>query len=264
MLPGWTRKTWPLLSVPISLALHYADAAHPAAIFAVGLIAIAAVADWVRKATEQVAGHTGATIGSLLNVSFGNAAELVLALFVLNQAQTRVVQAQITGSIIGTSLLGLGPAPDESNFDPEMINAGKTPVTLLKGGAIFHHNDAFLMIRGGHLDYALLGAFQVSSRGDLANWATLGDNKAPAVGGAMDLAAGAREVWALMEHVTRTGAPRILDTCTYPLTAAGVVTRIFTDLATITIDDGLIVEEMTEGVSFDYLQSVTGAPLRVR
>ena len=161
-------------------------------------------------------------------------------------------------------LLGLGPAPDESNFDPEMINAGKTPVTLLKGGAIFHHNDAFLMIRGGHLDYALLGAFQVSSRGDLANWATLGDNKAPAVGGAMDLAAGAREVWALMEHVTRTGAPRILDTCTYPLTAAGVVTRIFTDLATITIDDGLIVEEMTEGVSFDYLQSVTGAPLRVR
>ena len=161
-------------------------------------------------------------------------------------------------------LLGLGPAPDESNFDPEMINAGKTPVTLLKGGAIFHHNDAFLMIRGGHLDYALLGAFQVSSRGDLANWATLGDNKAPAVGGAMDLAAGAREVWALMEHVTRTGAPRILDTCTYPLTAAGVVTRIFTDLATITIDDGPIVEEMTEGVSFDYLQSVTGAPLRVR
>ena len=161
-------------------------------------------------------------------------------------------------------LLGLGPAPDESNFDPEMINAGKTPVTLLKGGAIFHHNDAFLMIRGGHLDYALLGAFQVSSRGDLANWATLGDNKAPAVGGAMDLAAGARDGGALMEHVTRTGAPRILDTCTYPLTAAGVVTRIFTDLATITIDDGLIVEEMTEGVSFDYLQSVTGAPLRVR
>ncbi len=161
-------------------------------------------------------------------------------------------------------LLGLGPAPDESNFDPEMINAGKTPVTLLKGGAIFHHNDAFLMIRGGHLDYALLGAFQVSSRGDLANWATLGDNKAPAVGGAMDLAAGAREVWALMEHVTRTGAPRILDTCTYPLTAAGVVTRIFTDLATITINDGLIVEEMADGVTFDYLQSVTGAPLRVR
>ena len=145
-------------------------------------------------------------------------------------------------------LLGLGPAPDESNFDPEMINAGKTPVTLLKGGAIFHHNDAFLMIRGGHLDYALLGAFQVSSRGDLANWATLGDNKAPAVGGAMDLAAGAREVWALMEHVTRTGAPRILDTCTYPLTAAGVVTRIFTDLATITIDDGLIVEHRVDPV----------------
>jgi 3-oxoadipate CoA-transferase, beta subunit len=161
-------------------------------------------------------------------------------------------------------LLGLGPAPDESNFDPEMINAGKAPVTLLKGGAIFHHNDAFLMIRGGHLDYALLGAFQVSSRGDLANWATLGNNKAPAVGGAMDLAAGAREVWALMEHVTRTGEPRILDTCTYPLTAAGVVTRIFTDLATITIDDGLIVEEMAQGVSFDYLQSVTGAPLRRR
>lgn len=159
-------------------------------------------------------------------------------------------------------LLGLGPAPDASNFDPEMINAGKAPVTLLKGGAIFHHNDAFLMIRGGHLDYALLGAFQVSASGDLANWATAGDNKAPAVGGAMDLAAGAREVWALMEHVTKTGAPRILETCTYPLTAAGVVTRIFTDLATIRVDDGLVVEEMAEGVTFEALQAVTGARLR--
>ena len=161
-------------------------------------------------------------------------------------------------------LLGLGPAPDASNYDPEMINAGKTPVTLLKGGAIFHHNDAFLMIRGGHLDYALLGAFQVSARGDLANWATAGDNKAPAVGGAMDLAAGAREVWALMEHVTKSGAPRILEQCSYPLTAAGVVTRIFTDLATITVDDGLVVEEMAEGVTFEQLQAVTGARLRRR
>ncbi len=159
-------------------------------------------------------------------------------------------------------LLGMGPAPSPEALDPELINAGKAPVTLLPGAAIFHHNDAFMMMRGGHLDYALLGAYQVAANGDLANWITDSDARAPAVGGAMDLAVGARKVWALMEHATRDGQPRILERCTYPLTAAGVVSRIYTDLAVIDVQDGLHVRELSEGVSFDHLQSLTGALLR--
>jgi len=160
-------------------------------------------------------------------------------------------------------LLGVGPAPADDQADPDLINAGKMPITLLPGASIFHHNDAFVMIRGGHLDYALLGAFQVSAAGDLANWMTEGDTKAPAVGGAMDLAAGAREVWVLMEHTTRDGRPRILERCSFPLTAARVVKRIYTELAVIEVADGLIVREMAEGVDFARLQAVTGAPLRL-
>ena len=159
-------------------------------------------------------------------------------------------------------LLGVGPAPSPDQLDPELINAGKAPVTLLPGAAIFHHNDAFMMMRGGHLDYALLGAYQVGANGDIANWITDSDARAPAVGGAMDLAVGARQVWALMEHTTRDGKPRILARCTYPLTAAGVVTRIYTELAVIDVNDGLYVRELAAGVSFDHLQSLTGATLR--
>lgn len=158
-------------------------------------------------------------------------------------------------------LLGVGPAPSRDQVDPDLTNAGKTPVTLLPGGAIFHHNDSFMMIRGGHIDYALLGAFQVSARGDLANWATDDGTRAPAVGGAMDLAAGARRVWVLMEHTTRDGKPRIVERCTYPLTAPGVVRRIYTDLAVIDVDGGLIVREMAPGVDFARLQALTDAPL---
>jgi 3-oxoacid CoA-transferase/3-oxoadipate CoA-transferase beta subunit len=159
-------------------------------------------------------------------------------------------------------LLGVGPPPAPGGEDPELINAGKMPVTLLPGASIFHHNDSFMMIRGGHIDYALLGAFQVSVDGDLANWSTGPDGKPPAVGGAMDLAAGARAVWVLMEHCTRDGTPRMLERCTYPITAARVVKRIYTELAVIEVDHGFAVTELAEGVSFDYLQSVTGAPLR--
>ncbi len=159
-------------------------------------------------------------------------------------------------------LLGVGAAPSPDRLDPELINAGKMPVTLLPGAAIFHHNDAFMMMRGGHLDYALLGAYQVAANGDLANWITDNDARAPAVGGAMDLAVGARQVWALMEHTTREGKPRILERCTYPLTAAGVVTRIYTELAIIDVQDGLHVRELAEGVTFEHVQSLTGALLR--
>jgi len=161
-------------------------------------------------------------------------------------------------------ILGLGPAPKVGDEDEDLINAGKQPVTLLPGASIFHHTDAFAMIRGGHIDLALLGAMQVAANGDLANWATDDDKFPPAVGGAMDLAAGAAGVWVLMEHTTKDGAPKILERCSYPLTAAGVVDRIYTNLAVIDVtDDGLVVREMVEGLEFDELQRKTGAKLRL-
>jgi len=161
-------------------------------------------------------------------------------------------------------ILGLGPAPKKGEEDIDLINAGKQPVTLVAGASIFHHTDAFAMIRGGHIDLALLGAMQVGANGDLANWATNDDKFPPAVGGAMDLGAGAASVWVLMEHTTKDGQPKILERCTYPLTAAGVVDRIYTNLAVIDVtDDGLIVREMVEGLDFAELQRQTGAKLRL-
>ena len=161
-------------------------------------------------------------------------------------------------------ILGLGPAPKPGSEDPDLINAGKQPVTLLPGASIFHHTDAFAMIRGGHVDLALLGAMQVAANGDLANWATNDEKFPPAVGGAMDLAAGAARVWALMEHTTKNGSPKILERCTYPLTAAGVVDRIYTNLAVIDVtSDGLIVREMVHGLTFAELQAKTGAEIRL-
>ncbi len=159
-------------------------------------------------------------------------------------------------------ILGMGPAPAPGEEDPELINAGKLPVTLLPGGAFFHHTDAFVMMRGGHLDVSVLGAFQVSADGDLANWATDDAAMPPAVGGAMDLAVGARRVLVMTTHTTRDGRPKIVPYCTYPLTAAGVVDRIFTDLAVLDVTSrGLRVVETTEGLSFEELQRLTGVPL---
>ncbi|HTP84834.1 MAG TPA: 3-oxoacid CoA-transferase subunit B [Alphaproteobacteria bacterium] len=161
-------------------------------------------------------------------------------------------------------ILGMGPAPTPGKEDPDLINAGKQPITLLPGAAIFHHTDAFAMIRGGHIDLALLGAMQVGANGDLANWSTGDEKFPPAVGGAMDLGAGAASVWVLMEHTTKDGAPKILERCTYPLTAAGVVDRIYTNLAVIDVThDGLVVREMVPGLEFDELQKKTGAALRL-
>lgn len=159
-------------------------------------------------------------------------------------------------------LLGMGPAPTKGQEDPDLINAGKEFVTLLKGGSYFHHGDSFTMMRGGHIDICVLGAFQVAANGDLANWHTGSKDAIPAVGGAMDLAIGAKNVFITMEHVTRNGEPRIVTTCSYPLTGVGCVDRIYTDLAVIDVTPkGLVVREMIDGLDFAELQALTDAPL---
>ena len=159
-------------------------------------------------------------------------------------------------------LLGMGPAPKLGEEDPDLINAGKQPVTLLTGGAYFHHADSFAMMRGGHLDICVLGAFQVSVKGDLANWHTGAPDAIPAVGGAMDLAIGAKRVFVMMDHLTKSGHSKIVERCTYPLTGIGCVNRIYTDLAVIDVTpEGLRVIEIVDDLSFDELSKLTGVPL---
>jgi 3-oxoadipate CoA-transferase beta subunit len=160
-------------------------------------------------------------------------------------------------------ILGMGPAPEPGTGDPELINAGKQQVTLLPGGAYFHHTDAFVMMRGGHIDITVLGAFQVAANGDLANWATDETSLPPAIGGAMDLAVGARQVLVMTTHTTKDGRPKLLTSCTYPLTAAGVVDRVYTDLAVLDVTaDGFVVRELVAGLTPAELQERTAAPLR--
>ncbi|NUZ05535.1 3-oxoacid CoA-transferase subunit B [Schlegelella koreensis] len=158
-------------------------------------------------------------------------------------------------------VIGMGPAPAKGEEDYDLINAGKQPVTLLPGGCFFHHADSFAMMRGGHLDVCVLGAFQVSVRGDLANWHTGGD-AIPAVGGAMDLAIGAKQTYVMMEHTTKTGQSKIVEACTYPLTGIGCVARIYTDLAVIDVrPDGLHVLDRVDGLSHAELARISGVPL---
>ena len=159
-------------------------------------------------------------------------------------------------------ILGMGPAPADGTVDPSLLNASKEPVTLLPGASITDHTISFAMMRGGHIDVSVLGAFQVSREGDLANWDTGAADAIPAVGGAMDLVAGARQVFVVMEHVTKNGEPKIVEACTYPLTGAGVVDRIYTDCAVIDVTpNGLVVRSMVEGLTFEQLQQMTDAPL---
>ena len=159
-------------------------------------------------------------------------------------------------------LLGMGPAPPAGEEDYDLINAGKQPVTLLAGGAYFHHADSFAMMRGGHLDFCVLGAFQVSVGGDLANWHTGGADAIPAVGGAMDLAIGAKKAFVMMEHLTKAGQSKLVAACTYPLTGIACVSRIYTDLAVIDVTpQGLKVVETFNGLGFDELQRLSGVPL---
>ena len=160
-------------------------------------------------------------------------------------------------------ILGMGPAPAKGLEDYDLINAGKQPVTLLPGGAFFHHADSFAMMRGGHLDICVLGAFQVSATGDLANWHTGEPDAIPAVGGAMDLASGAKQTWVMMDLLTKQGQSKLVQACSYPLTGIGCVKRVYTDLATLACTpQGLVVIDMVEGLGLDELSALIGLPLK--
>lgn len=160
-------------------------------------------------------------------------------------------------------ILGLGPAPAPGAEDFDLINAGKQPVTLLPGGVFFHHADSFAMMRGGHLDICVLGAFQVSATGDLANWSTGEPGSIPAVGGAMDLAIGAKQTWVMMELLTKSGESKLVKNCSYPITGIGCVARVYTDLATFECTPGgLRLIDSVEGLRFEELQELVGLPLQ--
>jgi 3-oxoadipate CoA-transferase beta subunit len=162
-------------------------------------------------------------------------------------------------------ILGVGPAPDADKVEPWLINAGKQYVTLVQGASTFDSAESFGIIRGGHLDLAVLGGYEVAENGDLANWSTGANDTGPAVGGAMDLGAGAKQVWVLMDHTTKSGQPKLVETCTYPLTALGSVTRIYTNIAVIDVTpDGFVLREAAPGLSFEDIQARTGAALRQR
>ncbi len=163
-------------------------------------------------------------------------------------------------------VLGMGPAPEKGKENPWLINAGKQMVTLRPGGSICHHADSFAMIRGGHIDLCVLGGFEVAENGDLANWATSENDTAPAVGGAMDLGAGAKRLWVVMDHTTKDGRPKIVERCGYPLTSLGSVSRVYTSLAVLDVVQGLgfVVRDIVPGMSLEELQSKSGAKLHTR
>ncbi len=161
-------------------------------------------------------------------------------------------------------VLGMGPKPADADRDPWLINAGKQHVTLRKGGAFVHHADSFAMIRGGHLDLCVLGAFEVAENGDIANWATSENDTAPAVGGAMDLAAGAKRLWVVMDHTTKDGRPKLVEKCGYPLTALAAVKRVYTNYGVFDVTErGFLVVDLIAGMSIAELQAKTGAKLHL-
>ncbi len=162
-------------------------------------------------------------------------------------------------------LLGMGPAPPREKINPWLVNAGKQYVTLRTGGAYIHHADSFAMIRGGHLDLCVLGAFEVAANGDIANWSTSESDTAPAVGGAMDLAAGAKRLWVIMEHTTKDGRPKLVRDCSYPLTAPHAVKRVYTNLAVLDVTPrGFEVLDQVPGLTRAELETRTGATLHFR
>lgn len=208
-----------------------------------------------RRTREQMAQCVARDIpdGSTVNLGIGMP---VLVLPYWNAKQEIIVHSE-------NGILGMRALADGEAADPDVVNAAKQPVAIESGGAYFHHADSFAMMRGGHLDYCVLGGYQVSSSGDLANWSLGQPGVAAAVGGAMDLAVGAKQVYVLMEHQTREGQSRLLRACTLPLTGLGCVKRVYTDLATLDVADGaFIVRDMVPGLTATQLQAATDAPLR--
>ena len=211
-------------------------------------------ATYQRRTKDQLAARVAQDIfdGAVVNLGIG---QPTLVANHLPAGREIVLQSE-------NGLLGMGPAPAAGAEDYDLINAGKQPVTLRPGGAYFHHADSFAMMRGGHLDICVLGAFQVSVGGDLANWHTGGADAIPAVGGAMDLAIGAKRTFVMMEHLTMRGESKIVARCTYPLTGIGCVSRIYTDLAVIDVTaDGLTLVEAFNGLDRAELERLTGVPL---
>lgn len=161
-------------------------------------------------------------------------------------------------------ILGMGPAPEEDAIDWDLINAGKQPVTLLTGGCFFHHGDSFSMMRGGHIDICVMGAYQVSVRGDLANWHTGVADAIPAVGGAMDLAVGAKQVFVMMDLLTKTGESKLVEACSYPVTGLGCVSRIYSDIGVFSVGpEGAKVIELVEGLTLERARELTGVALQM-
>jgi 3-oxoadipate CoA-transferase beta subunit len=207
-----------------------------------------------RRSKDQLAARVAQDIfdGAVVNLGIG---QPTLVANHLPAGREVILQSE-------NGILGMGPAPAEGQEDYDLINAGKQPVTLLKGGAFFHHADSFAMMRGGHLDICVLGAFQVSATGDLANWSTGEPGAIPAVGGAMDLAIGARQTWVMMDLLTKQGASKLVSQCSYPLTGIGCVKRVYSDLATLECTpQGLKLIDTVEGLTHAELEKLVGLPI---
>ncbi|SDO37475.1 3-oxoadipate CoA-transferase, beta subunit [Rhodoferax sp. OV413] len=207
-----------------------------------------------RRTKDQLAARVARDIfdGAVVNLGIGQPTLVANHL----PAEVEVVLHSENG------VLGMGPAPAEGQEDYDLINAGKQPVTLLAGGAFFHHADSFAMMRGGHLDICVLGAFQVSADGDLANWSTGAPGAIPAVGGAMDLAIGAKQTWVMMDLLTKQNESKLVDKCSYPLTGLACVKRVYTDLATFACTpQGLQLIDAVEGLSREALEGIVGLPI---
>ena len=210
--------------------------------------------NWQRRTKDQLAARVARDIhdGAYVNLGIGMPTQVANHI----PAGREVILHSENG------ILGMGPAPAPGQEDYDLINAGKQPVTLLPGGAYFHHADSFAMMRGGHLDICVLGAFQVSAAGDLANWHTGAPDAIPAVGGAMDLAIGARQTWVMMDLLTKKGESKVVERCAYPLTGIACVRRIYTDLCTLECTpQGLRLVDAVEGLAHAELEKLIGLPI---
>lgn len=210
---------------------------------------------YTRRTKEELANRVAQDIPEGAYVNLGIGQPTLVANFIPKNREV-ILQSE-------NGILGMGPAPQAGGEDFDLINAGKQPVTLLQGGAFFHHADSFAMMRGGHLDICVLGAFQVSATGDLANWSTGEQGAIPAVGGAMDLAVGAKQTWVMMDLLTKKGESKIVSTCSYPLTGVACVSRIYSDLATLSCDtNGLTLIDIVDGLTVDELSQLIELPIR--